>query len=100
MFINPLQPGVALHPMLNQQPQYVYGYYQPIPYYGHGYYQPPYKPTQWVHNPLGDQLKTQPKPLSKKVATAKHSPADYHLHHGFPYGQGSGHFPDYYNSNY
>jgi hypothetical protein len=25
---------------------------------------------------------------------------DYHSHHGYPYGQGSGQFPDYYNHNY
>ncbi len=58
----------------------------------HNYFQPGLHYLPKVENA---QLNKQ-----KKLNTQKQHQQDYHLHHGFPIGQGSGQFPDYYNSTY
>ncbi|MDE5411773.1 hypothetical protein [Alkalihalobacterium chitinilyticum] len=66
------------------------------PNYGHLI---PYQPKVKTHNT--QQVKA--KPINKTQHQKIKSPIkhhQYHWHHGFPYGQGSGLFPDYYQSNY
>ncbi|MEB1806693.1 MAG: hypothetical protein LPK26_05285 [Bacillaceae bacterium] len=66
------------------------------PNYGH---LTPYLPKLNTHNTQQVKAKQITKPQHNKMKSPiKHN--EYHWHHGFPYGQGSGLFPDYYQSNY
>jgi hypothetical protein len=69
-----------------------YGYHHPPFYQGHLYWEP----FQYEVQAIQDQNMQH---IGKK-AKKKPNTHEYHMHHGYPYGQGSGMFPDYYNSTY
>ncbi|WP_209122729.1 hypothetical protein [Alkalihalobacillus sp. BA299] len=85
-------------------PEYLnYGHFQPSTNYGYGYAT---HPQLGVHHDYFDEYDNKHVQYVKaKPATKKHHPApihhhEYHWHHGYPFGQGSGLFPNYYHSNY
>ncbi|WP_332629762.1 hypothetical protein [Halalkalibacter flavus] len=102
MFVNafhrfgPVAPARYGHGHIWHHP----GFY-PV-HYGHGHvghhpgYHYGHPQQQWHHGyqqPQNEVLAEQ-KPAKKK------DHQEYHLHHGYAFGQGTGHFPDYYNHNY
>ncbi|WP_216831125.1 hypothetical protein [Alkalihalobacterium elongatum] len=68
--------------------------------HGHIEHYQPEGNHSYVDGQYGNQLKVKQlvKKQNKSQSPIKHH--EYHWHHGYPFGQGSGSFPDYYNSNY
>ncbi|OLO36992.1 hypothetical protein BTR23_14715 [Alkalihalophilus pseudofirmus] len=78
------------------------GSFQPILNQGHSsYYQPELQ--GWYEGYQGQHIQQQKTNHVTKKHQQSNSPIkhhEYHWHHGYPFGQGSGLFPDYYNSTY
>ncbi|MGO4888190.1 hypothetical protein ACJ2A9_10570 [Anaerobacillus sp. MEB173] len=96
---------------INQFIHYHYGPYyshQPLWYnhtsfYGHSYYPHPIShPGHKGHfsQSLHPTKNNAQQHVSNKTKSQQKKHNELYMHHGYPFSQGSGQFPDYYHSNY
>lgn len=99
-YANMFQGHYGYHP-------YSYPYYGNVDYFqpsGNPSYKHPYNYQHELHHGMthhNQQVKAKQSTKNqhhKMQSPIKHH--EYHWHHGYPYGQGSGLFPDNYHSNY